>query len=62
MNTETLSFVFQVKEHGFFIQTIAYSSVVFPFTHTKWNPRDDTAEEITESLQMKDIQVCVVFS
>lgn len=47
MNTEILSFVFQVKEHGFFIQTVAYSSVVFPFTHTKWNPRDDTAEEIS---------------
>lgn len=62
MNTEILSFVFQVKEHGFFIQTVAYSSVVFPFTHTKWNPRDDTAEEITESLPMKVVQVCIDFS
>lgn len=39
MNTEILSFVFQVKEHGFFIQTVAYSSVVFSIYPHKMEPK-----------------------
>ena len=62
LNTEILSFVFQVKEQGFLIQTIASNAVVFPFTHIKWNPRDKAAEEITESLPMKGIQGYTVSS